>query len=258
MTVNFVTASVGGSGVQFALATGDDLILDAGVTVYSEDIDVVRGSGSNTIFLNANSSLVALNTSFIAAAIDLSGDGNSSVVTISQTAAVFGDIYSEHILTKVTNFGSISGGLDGVDLRGTNGVITNFGDISAAAAAAEVDRSGLIINHGSLVSEGTGAFFGNASGTLRNSGTIDSTIGVRGNSEKAASDRYAFTNSGTITASEAAIQINSSTATIVNSGTITTTSTSKAALLFQSNALSLSAPNILVNTGEILGHVRQA
>ncbi len=256
MATTLVTTSGGGAGVQHTLAVGDSLILGTGAQIYSDDLNVVNALGTNNIFLSADSAIIA---PLVNAAIGISLTGGFSSVTISSTASVFGSIEGTGGSSGVTNHGTIQGFGHGVELRDADNLVTNFGDITSFQQGVQVWEAGTVLNYGSITGQDEGIVLFDGFGTVSNFGTIAGNKGIFADSISSSFGRYEILNTGTISALEQAIQIDSDSVNITNSGTITTSSTTVAAIEIEDSSLSFESvnspdfdPNLIVNSGEIL------
>jgi Ca2+-binding RTX toxin-like protein len=234
-------------------ASGDNLIVNAGVTLSNQGLFLIYGSedplnAPTNLHATINGTLsapvgFAFHTSAASAHLTVGSAGrvyahywafigseDSSVANHGVIHADQGSGVSARAGSMVENWGTIFGFMHGVefmtDLSASVTTLVNHGTIESGAyrfgadAVASYHGNNLITNEGTIravAGESAGIMLWGGSGTINNSGTIESNL-YYGVTDTVSSSVFTITNEGTISGARGSLALGRSADTVTNDG----------------------------------------
>ncbi len=250
--------------ITVSMGTGDNLIVQPDVLIYSTAEMAIAGGGQNDILLREGATVLSYtNTSFAPRPVIWAGytTPNDNKLTVLDGASILSSyegVRFDGIRNEISNFGLIKTEYTSVLMTGSTNSLFNHGAISSEfLTAVHMGSSAEIQNFGSITSavNGFGAanygiWIEGANGFVTNAGDITGYTGIFFDGIANFNSTAELTNTGTINGKAIGVATADEGSRFLNTGTITSTISFFATV--SHNASDPDEEHFLQNDGQII------
>ncbi len=264
MATTIISTDQSSGVVTVAIGTGDNLIVQPDVLIYSTAELAIAGGGQNDILLREGATILSYtNTGFLPRPVIWAGytTPNDNKLTVLEGASVlstYEGVRFDGARNEISNFGLIKTEYTSVLMTGSLNSLFNHGDISSEfLTAVHMGSSAEIQNFGSITSAvngfgaaNNGIWIEGANGFVTNAGDITGYTGIFFDGLANFNSTAELTNTGTINGKAIGVATADEGSRFINTGTITSTISFLATI--SHNASDPDEEHFLRNDGQII------